>query len=151
MIDQVIIDYSMILMFHLISLAIINELDFSSFIVEVDNPRRVCSGLDNTCNFISGSIELMLTFVNEISNQIESFYFNSRILQNSPIDIIIGRSTIKIENLALKIPSGFFQENFIKRHKNLFLIAQEPVVSNISNPVLFTRLPAVLNAKTRLS
>jgi hypothetical protein len=38
----------------------------------------------------------------------------------------------------------------MKGHKNLFLIAQEPVVSNISNPVLFTRLPAVPNAKSRL-
>jgi hypothetical protein len=33
-----------------------------------------------------------------------------RILQDSQIDIIIGLSTIKIENLALKIPSRFFQD-----------------------------------------
>jgi hypothetical protein len=77
-----------------ISNRIIDELDFNSFITQVDNPRRVCSGLDNTCHIINGSIELTLTFVNGISKINESFYFHPRILQNSPIDIIIGRTTI---------------------------------------------------------
>jgi hypothetical protein len=115
-----------------ISLAFINELDLHSFVVKIDNPKRVCSGLDNTCNLISGSIELILNFINEITNKIETFYFNPRILQNSPIDIIIGHSTIKNKNLAWKIPRGFFLDSFIKRNKNLFLTSQEPVVSDIS-------------------
>ena len=134
-----------------ISKSIIDDLNFNASIIQVDNPKKLCSGLDNSCNVINSSIELTLTFLNEISNINESFYFNPRILQNSPIDIIIGRSTIKAQNLALKIPSGFFHRDFIKSRKNLFLMHQEPVVSTISNPVLFTRLPAVIPAKHVLS
>jgi hypothetical protein len=103
--------------------------------VNLDNPKRVCSGLDNTCNLISGSIELILTFTNEITNKIETFYFNPRVLQNSPIDIIIGHWTIKNKNLAWKIPRGFFLDSFIKRNKNLFLTSQEPVDLDISYQV----------------
>jgi hypothetical protein len=57
-------------------------MNFNASIIQVDNPKRVCSGLDNLCNVINSSIELILTFLNEILLN-ESFYFNPRILQNS--------------------------------------------------------------------
>jgi hypothetical protein len=87
--------------------------------------------------------------VNESTLINESFLFSPRILSNSPIDVIIGRSTIKENNLALKLPSGFFQEAFIKNNSKLF-INQEPVVSSDLNQALPTRLPAVIPATLRL-
>jgi len=99
-------------------------------IVKIENPTKVCSGLDNACNIITGSIVLYLTFINEINNIKETFCFKPRILISSPIDIIIGRETIKTENLALKIPSTFFNDNFIDQNKNFFLINQDALVEN---------------------
>jgi hypothetical protein len=143
MMDQVIIDYSMILMFHLIShlylkkkltndlsvlinvslslyqetltrkrrlsviidhevlalldsgaiagdlisKSVIDDLNFNASIIQVDNPKKVYSGLDNSCNVINSSIEFTLTFLNEISNINESFYFNPRILQSISLSV----------------------------------------------------------------
>lgn len=88
-----------------ISKSIIDDLNFTAFIIQV---KMVCSGSDNSCHVI----QLTLTFLNEIFNINESFYVNPQIPQNSPIDIIIGRSTIKSKSLDLKKSLGSFKTRF---------------------------------------
>ena len=99
-----------------ISKSAVDMLGYNNHIINIINPTKVCSGLDNACNIITGSIVLTLSFLNEITNVTESFRFEPRILSSSPIDIIIGRSTLQTEDLGIKIPRNFFSDIFTKKH-----------------------------------
>ena len=98
-----------------ISQDLVDRLGFNSEIIHTKS-KKVCSGLDNSCNQITGSLSLRLDFINEISKIKETILFNHRILSFSPIDIIIGRQTLKSENLVFKNPSHFFSVEFIKNN-----------------------------------
>ena len=67
----------------------------------------VCSGLDNTCYDISDSVIISVNYLNERVNKINTFTIKAIILDSSPVDIIIGRATIKKLSLVLEVPSQF--------------------------------------------
>ena len=67
----------------------------------------VCSGLDNTCYDISKSVIESVNFFNERVNKINNFEIKAIILDSSPLDLIIGRSTIQKYGLLRQIPSQF--------------------------------------------
>ena len=51
-------------------------------------------------------------FINELNNKSEILILIFKVLQNSPIDLIIGRESIKRFDLVSKNPSHFFSEPF---------------------------------------
>ena len=94
-------------------------------IIHSDSHNSFCSGLDNTCYDMSKSIALTVTYFNERLNNHDTFNINANILDASPIDMIIGRASIKKHSLVLQIPSQFentkvlitekkFSENVVK-------------------------------------
>ena len=62
----------------------------------------VCSGLDNTCYDISDSVIISVNYLNERVNKINTFTIKAIILDSSPVDLTIGRATIKKLSLYLK-------------------------------------------------
>ena len=73
----------------------------------------VCSGLDNTCYDISKSVIVSVNFFNERVNKINNFEIKAIILDSSPLDLIIGCSTIKKYGLVRQIPSQFDDINTV--------------------------------------
>ena len=67
----------------------------------------MCSGLDNKCI----SLSVFLDVVMEITLQQQKHYYplSVRISQDSPIDIIVGRETIKRFNFVTMLPKFFFE------------------------------------------
>ena len=55
----------------------------------------VCSGLDNTCYGISKSVIISVNYLNEHLNKLSTFEIKAIILETLPLDLIIGRATIK--------------------------------------------------------
>jgi hypothetical protein len=74
-----------------ISLPIVMSLDLLQYVVSDISDRKVCSGLDNSCTSSLGSISLFLTFKSEVVDKLLSYLFILKVLNKSPIDIIIGR------------------------------------------------------------
>ena len=67
----------------------------------------VCSGLDNTCYDISESVIISVNYLNERLSKINTFEIKAIILDTSPVDLIIGRATIKKLSLVHEVPSQF--------------------------------------------
>ena len=67
----------------------------------------VCSGLDNTCYDISKSVIISVNYFNERLNNINTFEIRAIILGTSPLDLIIGRATIRKLGFVHQIPSQF--------------------------------------------
>ena len=64
-------------------------------IIHSTSKLSVCSGLDNTCYDISDSVIISVNYLNERVNNINTFTIKAIILNTSPVDLIIGRATIK--------------------------------------------------------
>ena len=73
----------------------------------------VCSRLDNSCYDMSKSVIVSVNFFNERVNKINIFEIKAIILDSSPLDLIIGRSTIKKYGLVRQIPSQFEDINAV--------------------------------------
>ena len=73
----------------------------------------VCRGLDNTCYDMSTSVIVSVNFFNERLKKIYNFEIKAIILDSSPLDLIIGRSTIKKYGLIRQIPSQFEDINAV--------------------------------------
>ena len=69
-----------------------------------DSKLTVCSGLDNTCHTLNTKVDLGVTFHNELLNNNDTFDISPVILKETPVDMIIGRDTIKKYKLFEKIP-----------------------------------------------
>ena len=67
-----------------------------------DTSYTVCSGLDNRW---LKSILLRVTFFDESSNRYDTFDTKAHILKATPVDLIIGRDSIKKFNLFSNVPS----------------------------------------------
>ena len=67
----------------------------------------VCSGLDNTCYDISKSVIISVNYLNERLNKLSTFEIKAIITETSPLDLIIGRATIKKLSLVHEVPSQF--------------------------------------------
>jgi hypothetical protein len=67
--------------------------------------RLVCSGLDNSCYDVSSYIALQVSYFPENLNKYASMKLKATILNSSPIDLVIGRNSIRKHNLFTEIPS----------------------------------------------
>jgi len=93
---------------------VVNELDASHYVYHSKNKFSVCSGLDNTCYESNDLLDLFITYIDERNNNKKSINITAFISKNSPIDLIIGRSTIK-------------KYNFFNRGKCFFHFKSETV------------------------
>ena len=64
----------------------------------------VCSGLDNQCHDVSDTIDLTLSYFCLDLNKYSSFQISAYVLHKTPIDLIIGRKTIRDLNLFSIFP-----------------------------------------------
>lgn len=99
-----------------ISQQLVDRLSVSSDIIS-SSVKSVCSGLNNNCIDLSKTINVSVLFLNEITNKINSFSINAFILQNSPLDLIVGITTIKRLNLFSALPSLISSLAFIPEDK----------------------------------
>ena len=84
---------------------IVDQLHASHLLVYINT--TVCSGFDNQCESRFPSLLINICFINEITSLRESFETRVLILQNTPLDLILGRSTIKQQMFSRKTPSHF--------------------------------------------
>ena len=77
--------------------------------------RRIVDkyNIDNTCYNISKLVIVSVNFFNERVNKINNFEIKAIILDSSPLDLIIDRSTIKKYGLVCQIPSQFEDINTV--------------------------------------
>ena len=80
------------------------NLKLESLIV-TSKKRIVCSGLDNKCYDISNSPALRVFYFSEKLNKIAHFDINAVVLDSLPIDLIIGRNTLRQHQLFGQLPS----------------------------------------------
>ena len=71
----------------------INSLNTSNYLF--DTNTTICSGFDNTCETKFESLNLNISFINEVNLFKESFNTTVTVLKKSKIDLIISRETIK--------------------------------------------------------
>ena len=83
----------------------VNKLNCNKYITFVNT--TICSGFNNHCSNRFPSIFLQLSFINEVNLKKESFNLQVLILKDSPIDLIIGRATIKLHQFNKITPSHF--------------------------------------------
>ena len=89
----------------LINKRVLNALNGSKYLRTADTPLIMCSGLNNEC---LSSIEVLDIVVTFTANKIvQVFNLVVRISEESPIDLIIGRSTMKQKNLVELVPHFF--------------------------------------------
>jgi transposase InsO family protein len=93
-----------------ISQEIVENFDLNSYVTLDKSSKRVCSGLDNACTLSIGSLNASFVFTNELTKKSEILTLIFKILKNSPIDLIIGRESIKRFDLVTKNPSHFFSD-----------------------------------------
>jgi hypothetical protein len=87
-----------------ISLDIVKRLKASHLVKQVDT--TIYSGIDNQCSSSFPSLDLNISYTNEVTLKQESFNTTVLVL-HSPIDLIIGRSSLKLHQFLTKIPSHF--------------------------------------------
>jgi hypothetical protein len=86
---------------------IVTLLNASSYIYHSKTDISVCSGLDSTCYKSNELLDLVISYDDEINNKKHSIFITSFISRNSPIDLIIGRATIKKHGFYSTNPSHF--------------------------------------------
>jgi hypothetical protein len=82
----------------------VKELHLDPFIL-TDRSKLVCSGLDNSCYDVSSYIALLVSYFSETSNKYVTIELKATILNSSPIDLVIGRDSIRKYDLFSEIPS----------------------------------------------
>ena len=87
-----------------VSQALVNRFKLHSSVV-ITSSKSVCSGLNSSCLNLSHTLSLTVNFTNELTNKINSFSINAFILSDSPVELIIGITTIKKYNLFGAVPS----------------------------------------------
>ena len=70
-----------------------------------DTSYTVCSALDNRRLKSNTILLLRVTFFDEGSNKYDTFDIKAHILKATPVDLIIGRDSIKKFNFFTKVPS----------------------------------------------
>ena len=81
----------------------VKELHLDPFIL-TDRSKLVCSGLDNSCYDVSSYIALLVSYFSETLNKYVVIELKATILNSSPIDLVIGRDSIRKYNLFSEIP-----------------------------------------------
>ena len=73
--------------------------------VKTQKSKYVCSGLDNKCYNISSTITLQVEYYSENLNKLVAIKINPQILDFSPIDLVIGRNSIRKYSIFSDLPS----------------------------------------------
>jgi transposase InsO family protein len=73
--------------------------------VNKQKSKYVCSGLDNKCYNICSTIALQVEYFSEKLNKLVSIKINPQVLDFSPIDLVIGRNTIRQYSIFSDVPS----------------------------------------------
>ena len=94
--------------------SVLSKLKLENHIV-TNKSRTVCSSLDSKCYDISNTLALYVFYFNELLKNVAYFKINAITLESSPIDLLIGRKTIKKFNLLNQVPSQLkdFDEKLI--------------------------------------
>ena len=87
-----------------VALRVIQNLKLTKFIVSTSQ-RTVCSGLDNKCYDISKHIPLYVSYFSEALNKNDVFLINAIVLESSPVDLLIGKQTIRKTQIFTSVPS----------------------------------------------
>lgn len=72
---------------------IVDQLNAPYLVVHINT--IICSRFDNKCSSRFLSLLININFINEVNFKRGSFLTTVFILPNSPLDLIIGRNTIK--------------------------------------------------------
>ena len=83
---------------------VIKALNLDNFVKE-QKSKYVCSGLDNKCCNICSTIALQVEYYSEKLNKLVSIKINPQVLDFSPIDLVIGRNTIRQYSIFSEVPS----------------------------------------------
>ena len=89
---------------NFIAKRVVSQLKLEHHVVS-NKSRTVCSGLDSKCYDISNTLALYVFYFNELLKNVTYFKVNAIILESSPIDLLIGRKTIKKFDLFNQLPS----------------------------------------------
>ena len=92
---------------NFISQQLVTELDADSYVYHSKRSFSVCSGLDNVCYDSNKLIDLLITYKNEQNQKLQSIFLTAFVAENSPLDLIIGRSSIKKLRFNTSNPSHF--------------------------------------------
>jgi hypothetical protein len=76
-----------------ISKKVVDSLNASDLLFDV--ATTICSGFNNQCKNKFQALKINLSFLNEITSSFDHFITTVIVLKDSPIDLIIGRETIK--------------------------------------------------------
>jgi hypothetical protein len=78
---------------------------------------KVCSGLDNHCLQSTDVIDILVEFL--IKDIKSLFTLTCHITSSGPLNLIIGRESIKKYDLVTKLPQFFFNETKSKQIENI--------------------------------
>jgi hypothetical protein len=84
---------------------IVDMLDASHLIVYTNT--TICSGFDNNCSSRFPTLLINISYFNEQTSLLENFHTRVFILPKTPIELIIGRKTIKQQQFSKTAPSHF--------------------------------------------
>jgi hypothetical protein len=86
---------------------VVRTLEAEQYIYTSKANLSVCSGLDNTCYSSNKLLDVYITYENEHNKLKHTILITVFISENSPIDLIIGRATIKKHRFFSTNPSHF--------------------------------------------
>jgi hypothetical protein len=78
---------------NFITVDLLKRIKGSDCLYKTDQPIRVCSGLDNHCIDSSDVVDVLVSF--KVKNKYFSIPLTCRISLSGPVDLIIGRDSIK--------------------------------------------------------
>ena len=93
---------------NFITVDLLKRIKGSDCLYKTDQPIRVCSGLDNHCIDSSDVVDVLVSF--KVKNKYFSIPLTCRISLSGPVDLIIGRDSIKKHKLVSLLPNFFFDE-----------------------------------------
>jgi hypothetical protein len=109
-----------------ISKSIVDSLNASHLLFNVST--TICSGFNNQWQNKFQALKINLSFTNEITSSLEHIITTVIVVKDSPIDLIIGRETIKKLRLIDSLPSHFVESTNL----NVLQNTQESFANNSS-------------------
>jgi hypothetical protein len=104
---------------NFINAELLNALNGHSSLYKTNKPLRVCSGLDNHCLDSADVIDILVEILT-VNIKI-SFILTCHITSSGPIPLIIGRDSIKENNLVTKFPKFFFNTDTLIQSNDIVL------------------------------
>jgi hypothetical protein len=105
------------------------------------NLACVCSGVDGTCMNTLGSVRCVLSYHTTPFVTNKRLIIDTHVLPNSPIDIIIGRTSIKQYNLADRFRNHFYDSKAMNHLKQTTTTRFNPPILDHTNILGRSRAP----------